>query len=444
VKLIFLNRFFHPDHSATSQMLSDLAFALAKGGRAVAVITSRQRYDAPMDALPSRDLIDGVSIYRVWTTRFGRANLPGRAVDYATFYLAAAWRLWHLARQGDVVIAKTDPPMLSVIAGPLCRRRRARLVNWLQDIFPEAAQALSIGGRAARAPLELMRRLRGRSLKAAHMNVVLGRRMAERVCALGVPGERIRIIPNWADGTGIAPIKPATNALRREWQLGDAFVVGYSGNLGRVHEIDTFLEAMTLLEKTPPATAPQRPVMWLFIGSGALFDVLQAEVARRQLRSVRFEPYQPKARLAESLSAADVHLVSLRPALEGLIVPSKFYGIAAAGRPAVFVGDEDGEIARLIAHHECGRTVEMGDGAALARTILDLAADPDLCRRMGQRARQAFDAEFDKSIALARWEKLLLEVSGAPPVIPAGAMRAAREQRPKKSYGPGSRRGSTR
>jgi glycosyltransferase involved in cell wall biosynthesis len=418
VKLIFLNRFFHPDHSATSQMLSDLAFALARDGRAVAVITSRQRYDAPMDALPSRETIEGVSIYRVWTSRFGRASLLGRAMDYATFYLSATWRLWRLARSGDVVIAKTDPPMLSVIAGPVCRRRNARLVNWLQDIFPEVAQSLHTGGWAARVPLRLMRRLRSRSLKAAHMNVVLGRRMAERVCGLGIPGESVRILPNWADGACVAPVEPAANALRREWQLGDAFVVGYSGNLGRAHEIDTFLQAMTLLEKTPPAgapaSAPQRPVLWLFIGSGALFDVLQAEVARRQLRCVRFKPYQPKARLAESLSAADVHLVSLRPALEGLIVPSKFYGIAAAGRPTIFVGDEEGEIARLVAHHECGRTVAAGDGAALARTILDLAADPELCRCMGKRARQAFDAELGKPIALARWEKLLLEVSGQP------------------------------
>ena len=112
MKLVFLNRFFHPDHSATSQMLSDLAFALARRGRAVAVIASRQRYDAPTDTLPAREQIRGVSVYRVWTSRFGRTSLIGRAIDYATFYLAATWRLWRLARAGDVVIAKTDPPML--------------------------------------------------------------------------------------------------------------------------------------------------------------------------------------------------------------------------------------------------------------------------------------------------------------------------------------------
>src|SRR5262249_19576396 len=101
VKLIFVNKYFHPDHSATSQMLSDLAFALAERGQAVCVITSRQRYDAPTERLPAREMVKGVWVHRLWTSRFGRANLMGRAVDYATFYATAAWRLWRLARRGD-------------------------------------------------------------------------------------------------------------------------------------------------------------------------------------------------------------------------------------------------------------------------------------------------------------------------------------------------------
>ncbi len=412
MKLIFLNRFFFPDHSATSQMLSDLAFALAERGGDVAVIASRQRYDAPADRLAPRQTVNGVTVYRVWTSRFGRANLLGRALDYASFYLAAAWQLWRLARSGDVVIAKTDPPMLSVVAAAMCWLRGARLVNWLQDIFPEAAEALRVGGHAARLPYALMRWLRNRSLRGASMNVVLGECMAARVAGLGISRDQVRVIPNWADGTIIVPKDHEANALRADWGLTGKFVVGYSGNLGRAHEIDTLLDAMAIVESAgaPTTTAGDvsrhRPILWLFIGNGALFEPLKAEVAGRGLSSVRFKPYQPSALLSQSLSAADVHLVSLRPELEGLIVPSKFYGICAAGRPTIFVGDRDGEIARLVALHDCGRTIATGDGAGLARTVLDLAANPAGCRHMGERARRAFDAEFDKSIAMARWEKL--------------------------------------
>ena len=119
-----------------------------------------------------------------------------------------------------------------------------------------------------------------------------------------------------------------------------------------------------------------------------------------------------------------MHLVSLRPELEGLIVPSKFYGVCAAGRPTIFIGDGDGEVARLIARHQCGRTVAAGDGAALGQIIHELAADCTLCRLMGRRARQAFEGEFDRSIAVGRWEELLVEVGAGPaPQAQAGGGR---------------------
>ena len=301
--------------------------------------------------------------------------------------------------------------MLSLIAAPICWLRGACLVNWLQDIFPETAQALGIGGRTAKVAYGALRRLRNTSLKCARMNVVLGERMARHVRGLGVAPQNIRVIANWADGTAVIPVDHSANTLRAGWKFGDAFVVGYSGNLGRVHEIDTLLEAMALLERAPTSLS----IAWLFIGDGALLRLLRSEVQQRSLQSVRFEPYQPREALSLSLCAADVHLVSLRPEFEGLIVPSKVYGICAAGRPTIFVGAKDGEIAELLARNRCGHSVAMGDGAGLARAIVELAADPVTCQSMGQQARQAFDAEFDKSIAVARWEELLREVAAPAP-----------------------------
>lgn len=402
--VIFLNRFFYPDHSATSQILTDLAFALAAQGIGVTVIASRQLYDAPEVGLPARESVNGVDIHRVWTSRFGRQNLVGRALDYVTFYLSAAWVLSRLTRRGDVVVAKTDPPMMSVVAGPIVRWRGARLVNWLQDIFPEVAEALGVGrGPVARLTYRLMRSLRNRSLQGAAINVALGARMAERIERLGVRPARIRIIANWTDAAQIRPLTHDANTLRWEWGLHSRFVVGYSGNLGRAHEYRTLLDAIALVESADNKV----PVIWLFIGGGALLQAFKDGVERRGLRSVQFKPYQPRERLAESLSAADVHLVSLKPELEGLIVPSKVYGIAAVGRCTIFIGDEDGEIARLLAKHESGVSVRQGDGCGLARVVLALADDHQRVRRLGQNARRAAETEFDKSVAVARWELLL-------------------------------------
>lgn len=409
-------------------MLSDLAFALAEWGHEVIVITSRQRYDVPEHTLPARETICGVKIHRVDTSHFGRHNLIGRAVDYATFYLSAVWVLWRIARKGDVVVANTDPPMLSVIAGPIASWRGATLVNWLQDIFPEVAEALGVGrGRLSHLAYAFMRYLRNRSLRSAAMNVVLGEHMANKLACLGVAPARVLIIPNWADGELIKPQEHSSNTLRKAWGLEGKFVVGYSGNLGRAHEYRTLLHAIERLGRELSSSVQaaangidldaQRDeavlsrLVWLFIGGGALYLEFEAEVRRRKLPSVIFKPYQPREYLAKSLSVADVHQVSLRPELEGFIVPSKVYGIAAAGRPTVFIGDQDGEVARLISKYGCGHTVSQGDEAGLAAIIRALADDAEQCQRMGENARRAFEAEFNKPIAIHRWNTLLIDLA---------------------------------
>lgn len=431
MKLIFINRFFYPDHSATSQMLSDLAFALAHD-HSVLVITSRQRYDAPEVTLAPFERIDGVDIHRVRTTHFGRSNLLGRGIDYLTFYLTAAAAAWRYARRDDIVIAKTDPPMLSVVIAPIVRLRRAKLINWIQDLFPEVAESLSVKhGPLTRPVYGALKFLRDRSFKHATRNVAIGKRMAERLQALGVPEGRIEIIPNWADGTLVRPVHAADNSFRAEHQLEDVYVVGYSGNLRRAHDTETIVAAMEFIEQRQsgsiaparsvvngssqtqsslthtPGLMGSRPIKWLFVGGGAQFERLKHETKKRNITSVIFAPYQPRERLSEGLSAADVHLISLRPELEGLIVPSKYYGIAAAGRPAIFIGDSDGEIARILTESGTGAVVAQGDGEALAEIVLGMAIDAANAEEMGHRARSLFEREFDWPYALARWRELI-------------------------------------
>ena len=179
-RLIFLNRYFYPDHSATSQLLSDLAFHLAASGRQVHVITSTQAYDNANSRLPENQIVNGVHIHRIATTRFGRSRLVGRGIDYASFYAGARRLLHELVQRDDILIALTDPPLLSIIAARAARRRGAQLINWLQDIYPEVAAALDIpllGGRLG----SVVCSFRDASLRQAAANVVLGQRMREKL-----------------------------------------------------------------------------------------------------------------------------------------------------------------------------------------------------------------------------------------------------------------------
>ena len=402
-RLIVLNRYFFPDHSATSQLLSDLTFFLASAGIETHVITSRQLYDDPHRQLPASEIVDGVFIHRISTTKFGRSGLPGRALDYLSFYRAADRSLQELVEPGDALLAMTDPPLCSILAMRAARKKQANLVNWLQDIYPEIAVELGVPllrGAIATS----VSKWRDRSLKSAAMNVVVGQAMAERLLKLGVRPDQIKVIHNWTDDADIAPISREQNWLRTQWGLEDKFVVGYSGNLGRAHEFDTILAASELLRHDPR-------IVFLIIGSGHLHDQLAKLVQSRGLASqFRFLPYQERAQLKYSLAVPDLHWLSLKPALEGLLVPSKFYGIAAAGRPTIAITAADGEIANLVRKYDCGCVIEPGESERLAATILELSRSPEQLAIMGRNARAMLDAQFTRRAALRRWSAVLDEV----------------------------------
>lgn len=400
MRVVFINRFFFPDHSATSQLLTDLTVHLAQTGFNVTVLTSRQTYDNPLMIHPGKAAVQGVRIIRVWSTRFGRQHLPGRALDYLTFYASALWRLLYVVGRGDLIVTKTDPPLISVVGALVSRIRGAVLVNWIQDLFPEVASALAMEGSDwLERPL---RALRNRSLLAARRNVVIGEGMAKKLREEGIPSENIRVIHNWADGLAIQPVDREKNDLRREWNLHDKFVVGYSGNFGRAHEFGTILSAAEILRDLTR-------IVFLFVGAGAQLTWMRHEVESKQLRNVIFKPYQSRDQLSMSLSVPDIHVISLLPALEGLIVPSKFYGIAAAGRPMLYIGDKEGEIPQMIRDAQCGFTVEVRQSKEAASVIREAAQDEYVCSRLGHQARMLFDQRFDKRYAEKAWESIITE-----------------------------------
>jgi glycosyltransferase involved in cell wall biosynthesis len=230
--------------------------------------------------------------------------------------------------------------------------------------------------------------------------------MRDRVAETGVLRERIRVIPNWADGMALQPTIPGANPLRAEWGLAGKFIVGYSGNFGRVHEFETLIGAAEALRS-------QVDIGFLLIGAGAQIVVLEIAARDRGLTNLVFKPYQPRGQLNQSLGLADVHIVTLRSELEGLVVPSKFYGIAAVGRPTIFVGDPYGEIGSIVREAECGVCVAQGDVKGLAEAITRLRDDPSIRERMGRNARRTFELRFEKSIGVAAWRSLLVSVGSS-------------------------------
>lgn len=288
--------------------------------------------------------------------------------------------------------------MLSVIGAIVAKIKRATLINWLQDLFPEVAHELGI--HIPSPILSTLKSMRNWSLRAAKYNVVLGELMAEHInsCTGGL--EKTLVIPNWAIASKLQPIAACNNSLREQWGLTGKFVVGYSGNLGRAHDYHTIHRAATELRN-------DTNIVFLFVGDGAGILELRKLCERDALTNMIFKPYQSIEHLNLSLAAADVHWVTLNPNLEGLIVPSKAYGIFAVGRPLLFIGSTNGELGRLVHRNNCGYSIEPGDFKALTDFLLQIKSDANKVAAMSENSRTLYECEFKYGNSLAKWHRIL-------------------------------------
>ena len=400
MRLLFINRFFHPDQSATAQMLTDLAEGLAVSGTAVTVLTGRLRYLGGETAVPSEEQYKGVTVRRVWSTRFGRQSALGRLFDYLSFYLSSVWAAVQ-TRDVDCVVVLSDPPILSVQAVLLGRLKGWKTVCWLQDVFPEIAVRADTLREGLRA--RLLRWAANWSLRSSDRVIVVGRCMERCLLAFGLQRDRVVLIPNWADGDHLTPVAPEDNWFRKQHGLEGQIVVMYSGNLGVVHETEALIHLIHYLRG-------MREVCFLFVGEGQGKTRLQNWAFQEKLESVRFLGYQNKEDLRYSLSAGDIHLVTLRSKMEGLSVPSKVYGIMAVGRPAVFIGPDGSEVASLIRESGCGEVFSPQESEKAALAILHLVQDYRRRENLGSAGRRYFESFLDKRCAIQRFRAVFQDM----------------------------------
>lgn len=398
-RITFVNRFYWPAIAATGQMLTELAEDMAASGWDVTVITGRNHYNAANEDGRARDeRRNGVRILRVGTTALGAGGLVGRFLEYFTYHFFAFARLLKLKDPG-VVTCMSDPPLLLLAVSIGKFFRGYKVAYWVQDLYPQLLAELGFAGKRGLAYKAIKSIFHGLHSRCDAV-IALGPSMERAMIYAGARPERTSFVHNWADTEKIYPVDPSRNSFRADNNLAGKFVVLYSGNAGRAHEFDTLLRAIVQLRN-------ESEIVFVFVGGGHQIPELKAFAAANKLCNIRFLDYQPLDRLASSLSAADVSVVSELESVAGLLLPSKTYGVLASGRPLIFIGSGESDVANIVRSTGAGRVIAPRDSDRLVQFIQFLWRNPDEVARLGERAREAAEQLYSREYATRRWPAVL-------------------------------------
>lgn len=403
-RLTVLTQFFPPDFAATGQLIDELVHQLGKQGIEIEVFTGQPHYAFQDASAPAYEILEPIHIKRSRVAQLWPQRIRGKAANGIFFTLRALLYLLRRHRQQELLLLTTAPPFLPLLGYLANRWFGIPYVCILYDLYPDIAIELGVLKPQHWLP-RFWRELNLRIWRQAQEIVVLSSAMKQRITGYCPEiSHKIHVIHSWADPNWITPIAKHENWFALRYQLIHPFTVLYSGNMGRCHDIDTILEAATLLR--------DEPVKFVCIGNGAKRREIAERIQQLELTNVLLLPYQEREVLPYSLTACDLSLVSVSPGMESLIAPSKLYSALAAGRPIAAICPTQSYLNQLIADARCGATFTNNDSFALAQFIRLLMTDAPLAAQMGQAGRHYLRKHFTPEIIARQYLKVMQKALG--------------------------------
>jgi colanic acid biosynthesis glycosyl transferase WcaI len=387
---VFLSQVYPPDPAAVGQHLADVAEELVHRGNRVIVLTSSSGYDDPSEKYRRREKMRGVDVRRIPLSSFGKSSIAIRTLGGVSLVVQAIARSAFI-RGVDAVVVSTSPPIGSFAAVIIGMMHRAPVKYWVMDVNPD--QLVTLGLMNERAlPVRAFDWLNRVMLKRAEDVIVLDRFMAERIGRKVDVSDKLTVLPPWPPEDLDENVEHSDNPFRKRHFLNGRIVVMYSGNHGPSNPLATILEAAKRVADEPK-------LAFLFVGGG----IGKKEVEECGSPNVISLPYQPQSELRYSLSAADVHLVTVGDQIPGIVHPSKVYGAMAVGRPIFLIGPDENHVADILEAHDIGWHIGHGDIEGAERILREIASSaPEALRAKGDRAREVMTAMGGKAGACAR------------------------------------------
>jgi colanic acid biosynthesis glycosyl transferase WcaI len=396
-KIIIISELYYPEQNATGHILTGIAEGLAEKD-SVNVLCAQPCYNQRGIEAPKWEERNCVDIRRCWSTTCDPRKIWGRLLNFATTSLSIGWRAFFSIKRDDKVLVVTNPPLLPFLIRWVCWLKGAKFVLLVHDVYPDVFVPLGLM-QSSHPFYRMLSQANGKLYASADRVVVLGRDMARLVEGKSMGLAQVIVISNWGDTDEIIPMPKAENALLQKLNLTDKFVVHYSGNHGRTHDLLSIIEAAKLLED-------ERDVHFLFIGEGSGKAEVVARAGKLELENVTFCTFVDRAELNTSLNAADVSVLAFKKGMAGISVPSRLYNLMAAGKPILGVVDNNSEVADVIREAKLGVAVSPESPRDLAEQIISLKNEGELRVKMAENSRSEAVSRYSYDVTKQQYRKL--------------------------------------
>lgn len=394
-----LSELYYPEETGSGYYITKIAETIARKWR-ICVLTVQPTYSARGTKAPTDEIHNNVRIHRCSATALNKDILLFRLLNLLTISVSIFFHALRKIRRHDIVIVITNPPTLPLIASIVCTLRGAKMVLRMEDVYPEVLIASQIINSDS-VLVKIINALQKKIYQRSDCILVLGRAMRDLLQEkVNNDTKQIKLITHWAESDQINPQPREENTLLIRLGIQDKFVVQYSGNMGRTHDLESLVECAKILVN-------HHNIHFLFIGSGAKESWLRKSVFALELRNVTILPPQPRSELVMLLNACDLAIISFVQGMAGASVPSRMYNIMAAGKPILGVADEASELARVISEENIGWVVAPGSPELIARAISEAQANRQLLQEMSAKARQATVVKYARQIILRKHQEFM-------------------------------------
>ncbi|ELC8361725.1 MAG: glycosyltransferase family 4 protein [Clostridium perfringens] len=397
MKVVLVSEFFYPYKTSTQKILTELAEDFVEYGLEVDVLTTKNAYREEKQDLGKYEIYRGINIKRVFSTEGNRDSKIGRLLNYITFTTSVFFNLL-FKKNYDKILFVSNPPLVPFIGYLIKKLRGKNYIYLVHDIYPDVAEKLGVIKKGSIIS-KVMNYMNKKIYTNAERIIALGKDMKRVIADKGVDEEKIEIVTNWADSR-VNYEKEVDKNFYKKYRLENKFNILYTGNISKVHAIDTIVEVAKILKN-------EEDIMFTFVGDGNRKQDLIKLKEKEDLRNIQLENYMFGEEYNNLLNCANLFITTLQQGIEGLGVPSKTYTYMSVAKPLIAIMSENSEIGSMVNQYNLGKQFNNKEYHKIAEFILELKNSNELYNEISKNVRNKFLNEYERKKVTNKFYKAI-------------------------------------